>query len=123
MNKLKITTGLWIIEPDNNWECAVNIGEEGKECTHFINLTNNDIEGWEEMHANAMLIADAGNTYQQCGLLPSELLKQRDKMIEVLNELQTYIRLIGVNKSLPIRLIYKKITELTDSIEKQEAEQ
>ena len=111
MNKLKITTGLWIIEPDNNWECAVNIGEEGKECTHFINLTNNDIEGWEEMHANAMLIADAGNTYQQCGLLPSELLEQRDELLQTLKQIER-----GVT-GLPLQAL-----QIIDSIEKQENE-
>ena len=38
----------------------------------------------EECKANGELFADAGNTIQSCGLLPSELLKQRDEMIEML---------------------------------------
>ena len=33
---------------------------------------------------DAELIADAGNTAQKCGLLPSELLKQRDELKEAL---------------------------------------
>ena len=35
----------------------------------------------------AELIADAGNTAQKCGLLPSELLKQRDELKEALAEM------------------------------------
>lgn len=35
---------------------------------------------------DAALIADAGNTAQKCGLLPSELLQQRDELREALAE-------------------------------------
>ena len=38
----------------------------------------------EELQANATLICDAGNTAQKCGLLPSELLQQRDELKEAL---------------------------------------
>ncbi len=40
----------------------------------------------DELQANALLIADAGNTAQKCGLLPSELLQQRDELREALAE-------------------------------------
>ena len=40
----------------------------------------------EELQANATLICDAGNTAQKCGLLPSELLQQRDELKEALAE-------------------------------------
>jgi hypothetical protein len=43
--------------------------------------TNNSIELWE---GNADLITDAGNTANKCGLLPSELLEQRDELLNVL---------------------------------------
>jgi len=33
------------------------------------------------------LFCDAGNTAQKCGLLPSELLKQRDELLEALKRL------------------------------------
>lgn len=36
---------------------------------------------------DAALIADAGNTAQKCGLLPSELLKQRDELLEAMNRI------------------------------------
>lgn len=35
--------------------------------------------------ANAKLIADSGTTANKCGLLPSELLAQRDELISVIN--------------------------------------
>ena len=45
-----------------------------------------DIESNIDMEqlANADLIADAGNTAQKCGLLPSELLEQRDELLKAL---------------------------------------
>ena len=39
---------------------------------------------------DAELIADAGNTAQKCGLLPSELLKQRDELIKALRQIYRY---------------------------------
>ena len=36
---------------------------------------------------NAALIIDAGNTAQKCGLLPSELLRQRDELREALKQI------------------------------------
>ena len=41
----------------------------------------------DELQANALLIADAGNTAQKCGLLPSELLQQRDELREALKNI------------------------------------
>jgi len=38
----------------------------------------------DELQSNAILIIDAGNTAQKCGLLPSELLRQRDELREAL---------------------------------------
>ncbi|TDX83976.1 hypothetical protein [Epilithonimonas xixisoli] len=38
----------------------------------------------EQNNELANLIIDAGNTIQSCGLLPSQLLKQRDEMREML---------------------------------------
>ncbi len=37
-----------------------------------------------EVIENAKLIADAGNTANKCGLLPSELLAQRDELLSAL---------------------------------------
>lgn len=40
-----------------------------------------------EAEANMQLCCDAGNTTQKCGLLPSELLKQRDELKQKLSEI------------------------------------
>lgn len=60
----------------------------------------------EECKANAELFADAGNTIQSCGLLPSELLKQRD-------ELRDFLRIIITSETTPIsyRETAKKLLE------------
>jgi hypothetical protein len=41
--------------------------------------------------ANMELIADAGNTIQSCGLLPSELLKQRNEALELFQDINSEI--------------------------------
>ena len=41
-------------------------------------------ESNEAMEANAKLIADAGTTANKCGLMPSELLEQRNDLLEAL---------------------------------------
>ena len=51
-----------------------------------IGCTYNDLEE-SESEGNALLIANAFNTTNSCGLLPSELLKQRDELLEALKKL------------------------------------
>lgn len=41
----------------------------------------------EEGLSNAKLIADAGTTINKCGLLPSELLEQRNELLESLKSM------------------------------------
>jgi len=41
----------------------------------------------DELQSNAILIIDAGNTAQKCGMLPSELLRQRDELREALADM------------------------------------
>lgn len=48
-----------------------------KTVAHTFSHKNRD-----ECKAISVLIADAGNTAQKCGLYPSELLKQRDELLE-----------------------------------------
>lgn len=43
--------------------------------------------GVGELFDNAQLIADAGTTANKCGLLPSELLEQRDELLNKLKDL------------------------------------
>lgn len=57
MENLKHTPGPWEISDDNSWECAVLTSKE----THIIEVKNNDMSetGFDEMYANAKLIAAA----------------------------------------------------------------
>jgi hypothetical protein len=48
----------------------------------------------DEMHANATLVCDAGNTAQKCGLLPSELLQQRDRCLMTLSNCRETIEML-----------------------------
>ena len=81
MKELGITKGEWKVDfnrvpngmPDLNEQISIRTDEWDIACA-FVDITD---EG-EEEKANALLIADAGNTAQSCGLLPSELLRQRD---------------------------------------------
>ena len=48
-----------------------------------------DLEGWDQVMANATLYVDAHNTYNACGLTPSELLarlREAEAKIEKMNE-------------------------------------
>ena len=62
-----------------------------------------------ESQENGKLLVDALNTIQSCGLLPSELLKQRD-------ELRDFLRIIISSEMTPIsyRKTAKKLLESTD---------
>jgi len=95
MKELGITKGDW-------WPCCkdtrphfVFVGEEDK-VVCSVSSNEKGTDDYEPMMAevsmaeriaNAALIADAGNTAQKCGLLPSELLKQRDELLEALKEI------------------------------------
>lgn len=87
MKDLKITKGEWY--PDSNKQIVFS--DQGEkdvvicEIDRPIHDRNNKTK--EESENAAVLIADAGNCYQKCGLLPSELLQQRDEMLEALKEL------------------------------------
>jgi hypothetical protein len=54
--------------------------------TAFIGEVGGGYLEIEQYKALAELFADAGNTAQKCGLLPSELLRQRDELKEELAE-------------------------------------
>lgn len=51
----------------------------------------------EETQANAKLIADAGTTASKCGLLPSTLLEQRDKLLDALQQMQIDLNILQSN--------------------------
>lgn len=79
MSKLKITQGEWYtnelkfrVEADHCLVCTVLDGKG--------NAFNSLAQDIETQQANATLIADAGTTYNKCGLLPSELLAENKRI-------------------------------------------
>lgn len=52
-----------------------------------VMLDNGQYLPWSETQENAKLIVDAFNTMQECDLLPSELLKQRNELLEFTKEI------------------------------------
>ncbi len=94
MKDLKITKGEWnqcckdtsphfVFAGEEKTVCSLSSNEKG---TENYEMLMGEVTMAERI-ANAALIADAGNVAQKCGLLPSELLKQRDELLEALKEL------------------------------------
>jgi hypothetical protein len=83
MKDLGITKGEWIEEEENelNIKCPGDIVIEVWHGADFVG----------EAHNVVKIVLDAGNTAQKCGLLPSELLKQRDELLRMLNSLMLSI--------------------------------
>ena len=81
MKELEITKGEWQYEIYAGYFAIQN--SAGYEASDLLNA---DSVGSFEAEHNAELICDAGNTAQSCGLLPSELLRQRDELKEALAE-------------------------------------
>lgn len=65
-------------------------------------------EMFRDTLSNAKLIADAGSTANKCGLLPSDLLEQRDEMLHLLIRLSHFEPLSG---SKEIEQLIQKITK------------
>ena len=69
----------------------------------------------EERDGNANLIADAFNTANKCGLLPSELLEQNTKLLDSLKGLVVYCRFNMMTNQL--EPLMKKSNEIINQIE------
>ncbi len=102
MKELEITKGEWKIrlfpEGDDFFVEAPNLNKP--ELGYGIEIMQDDFgthNGYprEQRLADAVLIADAGNTAQKCGLLPSELLRQRDELKEALKVCHTSLKTYG----------------------------
>ena len=109
MKDLKITKGEWRQCCEDTKPHFVFAGEDQTICSLFSNEkgTKNyepreGIVTAKERIANAALIADAGNTYQRTGLLPSQMdalliqkrsvEKQNKRLLEALKELCDGVR-------------------------------
>lgn len=101
--ELKTTEGNWYVErTDDNGDFQARVlsnqgkvwhaGEEKDQIMIIVGEPSKR-NGQSNIHwqPDAELIADAGNTIQSCGLLPSELLKQRDEMREMIKEAIHYL--------------------------------
>lgn len=105
MKELGITKGEWFADLRSGC-CAIYLKSRKNETNglHYYDDRNlfysnkgalRDERGWimdEETQANFLLTADAGNTAQKCGLLPSELLQQRDELREALINVMVVVR-------------------------------
>lgn len=76
MKNWKGTTGEWAVNDLFNNQIIVYVKDSEE---YVLPISENKF--------NAQLIADAGNTIQKCNLIPSELLRQRDELIEKLKYL------------------------------------
>jgi len=87
--EFKGTKGEWIANleymPDHTI-VEVTAGDSSTEDWAMFTLYN--AKDRETQEANAKLIADAGTTINKCDLLPSELLSQRNEMLEILERVQ-----------------------------------
>lgn len=76
---LDITKGKWSVQDGDDRGA---FGQKGFAIYYGDN--EEQVVDYVYEHDDAILIADAGNTYQECGLTPSELLEQRDELLEAL---------------------------------------
>jgi|GEM_PF-6371004 len=122
MKDLGITKGEWEFKPikeSNGWTDVRLKGKDHSIATCYMGRSNKDLE---ELNANAILIADAGTTANKCGLLPSEVLKQRDDVLDKLKDMSKYIRreltIVHEAPEKEVKLILDGSEELIQSIEK-----
>lgn len=64
----------------------------------------------KEAKANAKLIANAGTTANKCGLLPSELLEQRDELVNLLERF-LYHNMMSIAADQEANKLIQKITK------------
>jgi len=86
MERLNITKGKAEIRKE--YRCWIEIEtESGKRLAETKFYGGKSCVGYEQAKANAKLYIDGHNTYNNCGILPSELLKQNQELVECLEEL------------------------------------
>lgn len=108
MKELGITKGEWYVkfmhpdEEDSDFWVKSDVNSKVHYGTDIMAEDYGEHDGYprEQRLADAALIADAGNVAQSCGLLPSELLRQRDELKEALHE----IYMANLISSLPTEL-------------------
>lgn len=111
----KFTKGEWTIENSiiqENEHISIKTEKVNVIVCNKMALAFCGTNGNKKSLANARLIADAGTTANKCGLLPSELLDQRNDLLEALIELYDSLPDGYTSKCLPkVRTAIKKATE------------
>ena len=99
MKELGITKGEWYWDGDpTNYD---HKNEAPWLIAGGVPIITGEIEAKNK--ADVDLIVDAGNTAQKCGLLPSELLQQRDELKEALR--------VAIKVLLPYQDLYNAAAE------------
>ena len=113
-NRLGITEGEWTFQRNKKNEYGVfgiEIDSLEIHLSSFVTIWGNKKGIDKEAKSNAKLISDAGTTANKCGLLPSELLEQRNELLEALKEL--YLSLPDGYKSECLPKVRKAINKAT----------
>ena len=114
MSEFKGTKGEWVFHPiseySNGWiSIDIPMGSITIYNGVYPYVFSEDKEKCIEiLEANAKLIADAGTTASESGLMPSELLKQRNEMLKALKDILP-LAMYFINENHPT---YKKVIEL-----------
>lgn len=135
-NKLNITAGDWIYSMGGTFDTPsvkVKVNSETLltivkcDTSHLrvaAGLINEHLPAGFDSNtdeANALFIADAGTTANKCGLLPSELLKQRDELRDALDNLTKEISLSRLNtkKDFSLLIAHAAATKVLQSTKQQ----
>ena len=82
-----ITKGKWFYKSyDLQGGYIFSETEEFADNPHICKMADCQDKDWDEIEANANLIAEAGNVAQECGLMPRELLDAWKFANEVMDE-------------------------------------
>ena len=107
MKELGITKGEWYVkfmqigDGDSDFWVKSPVNPKVYYGTDIMGEDYGDHNGYprEQRLADAKLIADAGNTAQKCGMLPSEILRQRDRCLMTLSNCRETIEML--QKEIP----------------------
>ena len=98
----KITEGEWFVanfeQEDGNY-----IYTNNNPFSAIARVYKGDSPHTLKANANALLIADAGTTSNKSGLLPSELLEQRNELLEALKAIMGSGQTMALNRAYKIQ--------------------
>ena len=121
MKDLKITKGKWYDTFNASKERGVRT-EHGFICFlpkpfHYTGQDERYEEELEEYKANAKLIAEAGNVANETGLMPKELLDERDTYKAILNDIRDAWTYRTANPEMDDWILEKAVNEAMEAFE------